>query len=282
MNCFRRLGPRWVAGLVTALVAAGAAQAQQGGPPTRAWALTVGGAPLLGPAFPGSDDYALSVFPDLRVNYKDKFFLSIPDGIGYNVINRRDWKVAPLVKVRFGRSEADGGNPFLIAGESDALQGLGDVSVAGEAGVLVQYIRKRWRTRAELRQGFGAHEGWIADLNLSYTDFEKLPLIGPSFWAVGPRLTLGGADFINPYFGIDAGQSQASGLPVYDADGGLYSAGLVGTIVRPVNERVAWTLFASYERFLGDVADSPLITARGSPDQFVVGLAVGYRFLWGQ
>ena len=132
-----------------------------------------------------------------------------------------------------------------------------------------------------MRQGFGAHDGWVGDLALSYTDFEKFPLIGPSFWIVGPRLTLGGADFIDPYFGIDAKQSRNSGLEEFSPDGGLYSAAFRGTIVRPVGRRFAWTVFASYERFLGDVDDSPLITRRGSPNQFVVGLAMGYRFEWG-
>jgi outer membrane scaffolding protein for murein synthesis (MipA/OmpV family) len=42
------------------------------------------------------------------------------------------------------------------------------------------------------------------------------------------------------------------------------------------------TAFANSERLAGDVEDSPLITERGTPNQFVIGLAFGYRFLWGQ
>ena len=126
---------------LTVLAAAlgGPAAHAQGGPPVKAWAITVGAAPLVGPAFVGSDDIALSLFPDFRVNYKDQFFLSIPDGLGYNVVNTRQWKVGPLVKIRFGRDEKGGGNPFLIVGESDDLQGLGDVGASGEAGAFVQY-----------------------------------------------------------------------------------------------------------------------------------------------
>lgn len=269
--------------LAALALAAPTVQAQAfGGPPTKAWALTVGFAPLVGPAFNGSDDIALSVFPDLRINYKDVFFMSIPDGLGYNVINTKQWKVGPLVKLRFGRDEKGGGNPFLIAGESDDLQGLGDVGSAGEAGAFVQYNWKRWRTRAELRQGFGAHDGWVADWNASYFGARKFPGMGSAFYSIGPRVTLGSGDFVDPYFGIDAQQSANSGLAQYSAGSGLYSYGFTGTLIKPVNERIAVTAFANYERLAGDVEDSPLITERGTPNQFVIGLAFGYRFLWGQ
>jgi len=257
------------------------AQATGGGPPVKAWAITVGAAPLVGPAFVGSDDVALSIFPDFRVNYKDQFFLSIPDGLGYNVINTKQWKAGPLVKIRFGRNEEDGGNPFLITGESDDLQGLGDVGAAGEAGAFVQYNWKRWRTRAELRQGFGAHDGWVADWNASYFGARKFPGMGSAFYSFGPRVTLGSGDFVDPYFGIDAQQSANSGLAEFSAGSGLYSYGVTGALIKPVNQNLAVTAFANYERLAGDVADSPLITERGTPNVFVVGLAVGYRFLWG-
>lgn len=257
------------------------AQATGGGPPVKAWAITVGAAPLVGPAFAGSDDVALSIFPDFRVNYKDVFFLSIPDGLGYNVINTKQWKVGPLVKIRFGRNEEDGGNPFLITGESDDLQGLGDVGAAGEAGAFVQYAWKRWRTRAELRQGFGAHDGWVADWNASYFGARKFPGMGSAFFSLGPKVTLGSGDFVDPYFGIDAQQSANSGLAEFNAGSGLYSYGFTGALIKPVNPQFAVTAFTSYDRLAGDVADSPLITERGTPNVFIVGLAFGYRFLWG-
>lgn len=267
---------------VAGLVGVPAAFAQSGGgPAAKAWAVTVGAAPLIGPAFPGSDDYALSVFPDLRLNYKDKFFLSIPDGVGYNVVNTKNWRAGPLVKLRFGRDESSGGNPFIVAGDSDDLQGLGDVGPAGEAGGFLEYRGRRYGTRMELRQGFGAHDGWVADIGASVRGFRKVPWLGPSFWSYGPRATFGSGDFVDPYFGIDAGQSAASGLPEYSAGSGIVSAGFGGALVHPVNQRLAVTFFANYDRFLGDTADSPLITERGTENVFVLGMAVGYVFPFG-
>ncbi len=81
-----------------------------------------------------------------------------------------------------------------------------------------------------------------------------------------------------PYFSIDAAQSAASGLPVYQASGGLYSYG-AGT-----QARYFWTpqwsalAFVEYERLAADAANSPLVTERGSPNQVTVGLGVTYSF----
>jgi MipA family protein len=92
-------------------------------PAAKDWTLTIGLAPVVAPAWQGSRDTALSVFPDLRVNYKDSVFFSVPDGLGWNAINQDGWKLGPLAKIRFGRRENNGGSPFLVAGGSKTLQG---------------------------------------------------------------------------------------------------------------------------------------------------------------
>src|SRR5690606_32493799 len=119
-------------------------------------------------AWQGSRDMVLSVFPDLRVNYKDEIFASIPEGLGWNMVNRDGWKAGPLAKIRFGRDEDRGGSPFLVTGGSDALVGLGDVDAAAELGGFVEKRIGDWRGRLEVRRGFGGHEGVLADASLAY------------------------------------------------------------------------------------------------------------------
>ena len=121
----------------------------------------------------------------------------------------------------------------------------------------------------------------MADWTASYFGARKFPGMGSAFYSVGPRLTLGSGDFIDTYFGIDATQAANSGLAPFSADSGLYSFGVSGALIKPVNERFAVTAFATYDRLAGDVDASPLVTERGSPNVFIVGLAFGYRFLWG-
>jgi outer membrane protein len=62
------------------------------------WVLTLGLAPVFGNAWQGSRDTALSIFPDIRLNYNDTIFASVPDGIGWNAVNRDGWKAGPVIK----------------------------------------------------------------------------------------------------------------------------------------------------------------------------------------
>jgi len=242
--------------------------------------VTIGFAPVLSPVWQGSTDYALSVFPDIRVNYKDDIFFSVPDGLGWNAVNRNDWKIGPLAKLRFGRNEDNGGSPFLVTGGSDALQGMGDVDLAVEFGGFVQkgFVNNQLRARAEVLQGTGGHEGVVANTNLSWNGMKRDRSL---LYSAGVRATWASENFTNTYFGVNAVQSAATGLRPFRTGSGLVSAGVNGSLTRPLGRfgrDGALTLFTSYDR-LGDVvADSTLIRERGQRGQFTLGLAYGYRF----
>lgn len=251
--------------------------APSGRPPVNeGWSVTVGAAPVVSPAWQGSKDYVLSIYPDLRINYGEFFFASIPDGVGVNAINANGWRAGPIAKVRFGRDEDGSGSPFAITGGSDALLGLGDVDATAEVGAFVEKRfgnRQQWRGRVEARRGFGGHEGAIGDLSLSYQ-----ARVGRTIINVGPRATVATRDFTQTFFGIDAAQSLASGLAPYRPKGGLVSYGVGGSLIHPLDRHSAITAFSSRER-LGEVAkDSPLVVERGRPTQFTAGIGYGYRF----
>lgn len=255
----------------------GSTQSTNRGPGTASgWSATVGVAPVMSPVWLGSRDMSLSLYPDLRINYGETLFASVPEGIGWNAVNADGWRAGPLAKVRFGRDEEEGGSPFRIAGGSDDLLGMGDVSATAELGGFVEKrfgTRGPWRARLEARRGFGGHEGMIADASLTYQ-----ARIGRSIVSGGPRATLASDDFTQTFFGIDAGQSSRTGLARYDADGGLLSFGLGGTVVRPLDRRSAVTLFTSLERLGDEAGDSPLIRERGRRTQFTIGIGYGFRF----
>lgn len=255
----------------------------QGPPPAPAWTLTVGVAPIFAPAWQGSRDYALSVFPDIRVNYKDVAFASVQDGFGVNAINRDGWKIGPIARLRFGRRESTGGSPFLVTGGSDALRGFGNISLAAEFGGFVQYspagaLGRRLSLRAEVRQGTGGHEGVVAEPSIRFAD-----RVGPYRWSLTARSTFASAKYTQVYFGVTPEQAARAGLPAFQTSGGLVSAGIGGTLTRPLGKRGqhgALTLLAGYDRLGNAAADSTLIRQRGRRDQFTLGLAYGYRFTW--
>jgi outer membrane scaffolding protein for murein synthesis (MipA/OmpV family) len=248
------------------------------------WVLGVGVAPIFSPAWEGSRDSALSIFPDLRLNYRDDVFLSVPDGLGWNMVNRDGWKLGPVVQLRFGRREETGGSPFLVTGGSDALRGMGDVGAAGEAGAFAQYsfAGGKARLRAEVRQGFGGHEGMVADTSIGWTDTVGSVRSGWRY-GLGVRAAFGDADYTNVYFGVNAEQAANTGLAVSRTGNGLVSAGVNGTMTKligPFGRDGALTLFVSHDRLGGVVTRSSLISERGQTGQTSVGLAYGYRFSW--
>lgn len=252
-------------------------------PPTpKAYTVTIGIAPVVAPVWQGSRDHGLSIFLDLRLNYRDDVFFSIPDGLGWNAVNQDGWKLGPLAKLRFGRQENTGGSPFLITGGSMALRGMGDVGRAGEFGGFAQknLVGGKLRLRAEVRQGTGGHSGLVADTIIGWSDRKKDASL---LWNLSLRATWADSDYSNVYFGVTPGQAAAAGLPAFRTGSGLISAGAGAALTKPLGrfgENGALTLFTSYDR-LGDVAaDSPLIRQRGQRDQVSVGLAYGVRFGW--
>ncbi len=253
------------------------ANIRRSAPPKTDWSVTVGFAPVYSPVFQGASDYGFSIFPDLRVRYKDDFFASVPDGIGYNIINNDSWKLGPLTKIRFGREEETGGSPFLISGETNALRGLGNIDSAYEIGGFAEYTFEKIRSRLEVRQGFGGHEGYVADYNINYFDKN-----GPLSYSFGPRISYGSGDFMNVYYGISQQQSNNSGLSRYEANSGIESYGLGGASTLPLTDNTAVTLFGGFDLLGDNVKKSPLIIERGQDNQFTLGLAYGYRFGWNE
>jgi outer membrane protein len=67
-------------------------------------------------------------------------------------------------------------------------------------------------------------------------------------------------------------------LPVYNAGGGLYSYGAGAQLEYFLSPQWSAHVFGEYERLTGDAANSPLVTQRGSADQFTVGVGATYSF----
>jgi outer membrane protein len=169
------------------------------------------------------------------------------------------------VKVKLARNE----------GSDINLRGLGDVGWTFEAGAFAEYWITDWlRSRVEVRQGFGGNRGVVADLIADVV----VPVTPQLTFSGGPRMTLATTAATSPYFSVTPGQSAASGLPVYDAGGGLRSIGLGAQARYEWSPQWASHMFVEYERLAGDAANAPLVTRYGSRDQIQVGMGVTYSF----
>ncbi|MDQ6435063.1 MipA/OmpV family protein [Mesorhizobium sp. LHD-90] len=231
------------------------------------WYLTVGAAGFAAPEFEGASDMVFRATPMISLGKAgpEARFTSRNDNISLSFMDTGAFRAGAVGKIVFPRDSDD----------SDELDGLSDVKWGAELGAFAEFYPTDWlRVRGELRQGVFAHQGMAGDIAVdAFKDVtEAIRVSG------GPRLSFASADYFETYYGVDAGESAASGLAEYDPGGGLKSAGVGGAITWKATEKVTASLFGEYARLLGPAADSSLVKERGSVDQFMVGLSTTYRF----
>ena len=250
------------------------------GEPDGDWQVQLGVGALYAPAFLGSKHYQLRAGPNIEVRYQDRYFVSLIDGIGFDMIKSDHFRAGPIVKYEQKRRESGKTMLLVAGGRSDALRGLGDVSATAEAGGYAQYQTGGFSAKTEVRKGLGGHDGLIAQIGARYTTQLPGMRVGgrPISLSLGPRTTIVDKRYNRAYFGVDSGQSARSGLPLFKAKGGLLSYGAGATLIVPVSARLNAAVLGGYDRLAGDAARSPLVRQRGSHNQASVGLGLVYGF----
>ncbi len=227
------------------------------------WTVTVGTRAGVQPRFFGSGDPSFSIRPSFSIGrgLGSRWLSMEDDSISIGLIEGDFWRAGIAGQFVWARRESD---------DRRALQGLGNTRFGGEIGVFAEIYPTDWlRARAELRQGFVAHQGLMMDLKL-----DAFTRLGQGWTiAVGPRVTLAGTDYVGTYFGIDAQQAASSGLPQFRARGGVVSYGAAAQLSYQWSERFETIGFLQYSRLAGDAERSPLVRQRGSRDQLTVGVA---------
>lgn len=243
------------------------------------WAVTVGAGTLYSPSYEGDDDYSLKVLPNVQLRYGNRFFASVQEGAGYNIVNTENLRAGPIARIRFSRDESGDQTFALSGGKTDDLRGLGDVDTSIELGGFVEYELAGIKLGAELRQAVSGHDGLVADIGARWSGVSTA--FGPPvIWSAGPRLRLVDDPYTTAYFGVTPAQALASGLPEFEAGGGLHSYGVGATAILPLTRDGAWSavFLAGYDKLSGDAADAPLVQLRGDADQATIGVFISYTF----
>jgi outer membrane protein len=230
------------------------------------WYLSVGAAGFSAPKFEGSSHNKLQWVP----------LVSIGKGPGPRFSSRSDNPSFALIDNGMFRAGIVGKFvPSRDAGDDRELKGLKKVRWGVEAGGFAEVYPTDWlRARVEVRQGFGAHSGIVADAAIdAFTDIAPdLRLSG------GPRMTLASMDYFNTYYGVNARESAASGLGIYKPGGGVKSVGAGGALTWKATQNWSTSTFVEYSRLTGAAADSSLVRERGSRNQLLVGISATYKF----
>jgi outer membrane protein len=225
------------------------------------------------PDYFGSDEQAFGAAPIARISLGgNRFARLVVNDLRVNLLDHSNWQLGPAAVWRFGREDVN----------DPVVRKVHEIDKSLSLGVFGAYV---WRDPVEVRRQAGvggwalgdvtgAYDGWTAGLNA----FAMQPVARMVSLAGGAAFTYGSDNYMDEYFGVTPGDSLASGLPVHVPGSGVRDAR--GWLAAVVHVGLQWHVGAGvmYSRLLGDAADSPLVAARGSENQWVYG--VGGLYAW--
>lgn len=249
-------------GLAAILAAAAIAPAHAEDEPRRT-RITLG--PQVYPSFPGSDEFDVGPMVDVsRARGEKPFAFEAPDeSFGFAVVKIGGFKLGPVVNWEGTRTASDVG------------AALPKVKFSVEPGLSASYApSESFRLRGEIRKGVTGHKGWIG---MAGADF--IVRDGDAWlFSVGPRVTWSDDRYQDAWFSVAPADAAPSGLPAYDANGGIQAYGATASFLTQLTPRWGLYSYAKYDRLVGDPAHSPVVRQLGSRDQLSGGVGLSYTF----
>lgn len=231
--------------------------------------LTVAAGVGYAPEYMGSDDYEAIFAPAIDFEYKQRAFLVIDrdsmmvpyEGAGVKLLSNQDFSIGLNLTYDKGRSD-----------DTSLANGIGDLDWTVLGGGFAAWHPGIFFVRGQL--GYD-----LLDEFNSYKGEVGLGVAGPinPNWRGKIELSsaFAGEDYNEAYWGIKPFQASASGLPLYNPDGGFYRTSLTGTLQYQFTQGAFVQGILRYDALTGDAADSPLVE---DDSQFSAQAMAGYRF----
>lgn len=230
------------------------------------WQVEIGLGSMFEPAATGLTRYRIQGGPAIDIRYKDRFFASTGEGVGFNLFSFRHISFGSAISYTLGRS------PHV---DGTALSGLGTIHPAPELKIFATTVIAEnfpLTIRVDIRKQLGASFGYIGDVGA------YMPMPGSSkkfSWFLGPTVTLADARYMNTYFGVSHAQAASSQYHYYHPDGGFRSAGIGFTANYFVTQHIILNMSGAYDRLLGSAAESPITQTK---NEETVSLSALYKF----
>lgn len=248
--------------------------------------LSVGAGVALNPSYTGSDDYVFTVLPIVQGSLGGVDINPRAGGVTLDFIQDPDEGVGLdlgiAARLRSNRASQIEDEVVLQYGELDRAIEVGPSVGVNFPAVLNPYDNIRVGADA-MWDVNGAHSGMTVSPSVSYST----PLSRSIFANLSFSAEWADEDFQNYYFRVEDSAFSGSGaapLPEFEPDdGGFTSAGvnlllgidLDGNIA---NGGLGLVVIGGYSRVMGDAADTPFTDIRGSKDQFLAAVGIGYTF----
>ncbi|HSO81674.1 MipA/OmpV family protein [Thiocapsa sp.] len=225
------------------------------------------------PDYLGSDDAALGVAPFARISLGgERFVRVLANEVRLNALDHPNWQLGPTALLRFGRRNVD----------DQVVQRVHDIDRSLSMGLFGGY---RWRDEEDARRqagtnawslwdASGTYNGWTAGINAFYMQ----PVARPLTLAAGLGMTYASDNYMNEYFGVTQQDAFNSGLPAYAAGAGARD--VRGWVTGVFHLGPQWHLATGvlFARLLSDAADSPIVSERGSENQWIYGASLLYAW----
>jgi MipA family protein len=255
-----------IAGTAFAFLAATPAFAQDSDAGGGGYTITIGLGAQTYAKYPGSDSYGINPLPifGFRRQGSPLPFKAPDDGIGFGFLGRDSIvDFGPALRFQNKREQDDVG------------AAVGDVGFTVEAGGFVSINPSRnFRVRAEVRQGIGGHRGLVGDLGADLVLRDRDTYI----FSIGPRVRWGDSDFQRAYFGVTPVVTGNTGLATFTPSSGIYAIGATAGLTYKIGRNWGVQGYVGYDRLVRDAADSPIVRAFGSRDQFSGGAGLFLEF----
>lgn len=231
------------------------------------WRTILGVASEVQPVYDGARAYRVAGGPVFNIYYRDVWFITTGEGIGYNILRGDHYQAGLGITYDLGRKERD---------DLRNLSGMGDIGAAPVAKFYASWVLSRkfpLIMRVDARQFIGGAQGAVGDAAV------YLPLPGSSKSFVmfaGPSITLATNHYLQTLYGVSPAQSAASGHRVYNIPhAGTSAAGVGFSATKFLTPHLLLNLDAALNQIRGSPAHSPLVERR---TQRVLALSFDYNF----
>ena len=249
--------------------------------------LSVGIGAAYNPSYSGSDDYVVSVLPIIQGSLGGVDINPRPAGLALDFLPDAEdgpsFSLGPLIKLNRDRVDID-------EIEDDVVAAYGELDTAVELGISAgvsfpKQLNPYDSLSINVDAGWdvaGAHSGMAISPSVTYFT----PLSRAMAVSLSASATWIDDDYADYYYSVPTFNTLLPApdlLPAYEADGGFESVGTNLLVAYDLNGDVtdgglALIGIGGYSRLLGDAADTPFTSQRGSADQFFAAIGVGYTF----
>lgn len=231
--------------------------------------------------YEGSNDYRFIPAAAIRGKYRGLSFSTrglylyvdvVPDSHA-----KAKFNAGPIVGARLNRTRKTKDDIVdLLPRRKTAIE------AGGFAGVTLSGVTNPYGTlsaRVDVLHDFAnAHKSTIVSPNIDFST----PLSMTTYVSASVGIDYVSNRYADYYFSITPADSLVSGLPVYDAGGGMkaWKAGVLVNQSLSGNLLSGLSLFGTvqYSRLVGDFKRSPIVSERGSPNQWLY--AAGLAYTW--